>query len=465
MSRTRCAFRKPPPRSTGRAEAGRRVLPLPFREIDGTPLGTAGGRRPEDFRPRNRPHPVRLAPGGPGRPLRGAARREAGRPRPRRRGDFPRRGGRRLGPAGPRRARRALRAGCASPIPAGHSDCSLLNGRGTRPRSSSWPESRGPTGRRPRRCCSKRFFRGVTEARAFSGPWRTEPAGARWPRRGRRRRRRTSRSSSRRWFAKGLAPRPSRSPRTRSSLERVAGCRFDVAVFTNLTRDHLDFHGDMESYYQAKKRLFGMRKEGASAVVNVDDRAGRRLASEIAPPVVTFSASGGETAAVRAVSSRCDLSGTSLDVRHGSSTFAVASPLLGRFQVENLLGAAAAGIALGMPESDIAAALASVRRVPGRLEPVEAGQPFPILVDYAHTEDALDPAAPGGPRADRQEDRARFRLRGRPRQGQAHPDGPRRRASSPTSPSRPPTTPAPRTPRRSSPRSRRGSSSPARRSP
>jgi UDP-N-acetylmuramoyl-L-alanyl-D-glutamate--2,6-diaminopimelate ligase len=173
------------------------------------------------------------------------------------------------------------------------------------------------------------------------------------------------------------------------SLERVAGCRFDVAIFTNLTRDHLDFHGDMESYYQAKKRLFGMRKEGACAVVNVDDRAGRRLASEIAPPVVTFSASGGETAAVRAVSTRCDLSGTSLDVQHGSSSFTVASPLLGRFQVENLLGAAAAGIALGMPEGDIAAALASVRRVPGRLEPVEAGQPFPILVDYAHTEDAL----------------------------------------------------------------------------
>jgi UDP-N-acetylmuramoyl-L-alanyl-D-glutamate--2,6-diaminopimelate ligase len=173
------------------------------------------------------------------------------------------------------------------------------------------------------------------------------------------------------------------------SLERVAGCRFDVAVFTNLTRDHLDFHGDMESYYEAKKRLFGMRKESAAAVVNLDDEAGRRLASDVAPPVVTFSAAGREDAAVRAASTRCDLSGTSLEIAHAGRSFSVASALLGRFNVENLLAAAAAGIALGMKGSDIAAALAAVRRVPGRLEPVEAGQRFPVLVDYAHTEDAL----------------------------------------------------------------------------
>ncbi|HKA37968.1 MAG TPA: UDP-N-acetylmuramoyl-L-alanyl-D-glutamate--2,6-diaminopimelate ligase [Thermoanaerobaculia bacterium] len=173
------------------------------------------------------------------------------------------------------------------------------------------------------------------------------------------------------------------------SLERVAGCRFDVAVFTNLTRDHLDFHGDMESYYQAKKRLFGMRKQSAAAVVNLDDEAGRRLALEVAPPVVTFSARGREGAAVRAASARCDLSGTRIEVAHGGGNFSVSSPLLGRFNVENLLAAAAAGIALGMQGSDISAALGSVRLVPGRLEPVEAGQGFPILVDYAHTEDAL----------------------------------------------------------------------------
>jgi UDP-N-acetylmuramoyl-L-alanyl-D-glutamate--2,6-diaminopimelate ligase len=173
------------------------------------------------------------------------------------------------------------------------------------------------------------------------------------------------------------------------ALERVTGCRFDLAVFTNLTRDHLDFHGDMESYYQAKKRLFAMRKPGAPAVVNVDDAFGRRLAGEIAPPVVTYSASGRGEAQVRAVAARCDLTGTTLEVEHAGGRFPVVSPLLGRFNVENLLAASAAGLALEMPPERIATALSSVRRVPGRLEPVEAGQPYTILVDYAHTEDAL----------------------------------------------------------------------------
>ena len=106
------------------------------------------------------------------------------------------------------------------------------------------------------------------------------------------------------------------------------------------------------------------------------------------PPVLTCSALGGQ-ADVRAAASACDLAGTSLEVRHEGRTFSIVSPLLGRFNVENLLAAAAAGLALEMPPERIAAALASVPRVPGRLEPVEAGQPFPILVDYAHTEDAL----------------------------------------------------------------------------
>jgi UDP-N-acetylmuramoyl-L-alanyl-D-glutamate--2,6-diaminopimelate ligase len=173
------------------------------------------------------------------------------------------------------------------------------------------------------------------------------------------------------------------------ALDRVTGCLFDIAVFTNLTRDHLDFHGDMESYFQAKKRLFAMRKPGAAAVVNRDDAFGRRLAAEVAPPVVTYSASGRPEADVRAAAARCDLNGIALEVAHAGGRFTVASPLLGRFNVENLLAAAAAGLVLEMPPERIAAALASVQRVPGRLEPVEAGQPFTILVDYAHTQDAL----------------------------------------------------------------------------
>ena len=172
------------------------------------------------------------------------------------------------------------------------------------------------------------------------------------------------------------------------ALDRVAGCLFDVAVFTNLTRDHLDFHSSLESYYLAKKSLFDLRKPGAAAVVNADDPSGKRLASEVAPPVVTYSPSGGD-ADVRAEDARCDLSGTSLDVVSRTVRFRVTSPLLGRFNVENLLAASAAGLALGMSPEDIASACAAVKSVPGRLERVEAGQPYAVLVDYAHTEDAL----------------------------------------------------------------------------
>jgi UDP-N-acetylmuramoyl-L-alanyl-D-glutamate--2,6-diaminopimelate ligase len=176
-------------------------------------------------------------------------------------------------------------------------------------------------------------------------------------------------------------------------LERAAGCRFDVAVFTNLTRDHLDFHGDMESYYAAKRLLFSLRKPGAAGVVNVDDPYGRRLLAEEAGPMVGFSPSGAPDAGgkvVRAENAACDLSGTRLDVVHPGGRFPLRSPLAGRFNVANLLAAAAAGLALGIAPADVAAGAASVGNVPGRFERVEAGQPYPIVVDYAHTPDALE---------------------------------------------------------------------------
>ena len=173
------------------------------------------------------------------------------------------------------------------------------------------------------------------------------------------------------------------------ALDRVAGTRFDVAVFTNLTRDHLDFHGDLETYFDAKRKLFALRKPGAAAVVNAEDPWGRRLAEEVAPPIVTYSASG-DAADVRAENIVADLSGTSLDVAYAGGRFHIASPLLGRFNADNLLAAAAAGLALGAGEREIAAGLASVARVPGRLERVAAAEPHAVLVDYAHTEDALE---------------------------------------------------------------------------
>ena len=172
------------------------------------------------------------------------------------------------------------------------------------------------------------------------------------------------------------------------ALDRVEGCRFDLAVFTNLTRDHLDFHRDMESYYAAKRRLFDLRKPQATAVVNAADPYGRRLAGEIGGRVLTYSAAGAG-ADVLAQSARCDLSGTSFDAVTPAGRFHVTSPLLGRFNVDNLLAAAAGGLALGLPPDEVAAGLGAVRSVPGRLERIDAGQPYAILVDYAHTEDAL----------------------------------------------------------------------------
>jgi UDP-N-acetylmuramoyl-L-alanyl-D-glutamate--2,6-diaminopimelate ligase len=172
-------------------------------------------------------------------------------------------------------------------------------------------------------------------------------------------------------------------------LDRVAGCRFDVAVFTNLTRDHLDFHGDMEAYFDAKRGLFALRKPGAPGVVNADDPFGRRLHAEAAPPMVAYSPSGAP-ADVAAAAVSCDLSGTRLDVVHAAGRFRLDSPLAGRFNVSNLLAAAAAGLALAIAPERIAAGIARVASVPGRFERVEAGQPYPIVVDYAHTPDALE---------------------------------------------------------------------------
>jgi UDP-N-acetylmuramoyl-L-alanyl-D-glutamate--2,6-diaminopimelate ligase len=173
------------------------------------------------------------------------------------------------------------------------------------------------------------------------------------------------------------------------ALRRADELRFAAGIFTNLTRDHLDFHGDMESYYAAKKRLFDRRKPAAVGVVNADDPYGRRLLAEIAPPRASYSASGAD-AEFRAENARCDLSGVAFELAYPGGRIGIVSPLLGRFQLANLTAAATAGLVLGIPPADVAAAVHAVAHVPGRLERVEAGQPYPILVDYAHTPDALE---------------------------------------------------------------------------
>ncbi len=149
-----------------------------------------------------------------------------------------------------------------------------------------------------------------------------------------------------------------------SVLHRLDRVRFAALVFTNLSQDHLDFHGDMESYFEAKRQLF-LAEPRPIAVVNVGDEYGRRLAQEL-PEAITFS-----------VADASALDGIELRLR-------------GRFNVENALGAIHAARALGIADDAIRRGLESVRGVPGRFESVDAGQPFHVIVDYAHKPDALE---------------------------------------------------------------------------
>ena len=165
-------------------------------------------------------------------------------------------------------------------------------------------------------------------------------------------------------------------------LHRADAIHWAVAIFTNLTQDHLDFHPTMEDYFAAKRRLFEAGPR--AAVVNVDDPYGRRLAEDL-PDVLTFGVESPD-AALRATDVAFGLTGSTFTVEGRT----VGTPLPGRFNVLNALGALAAARALGVADNTSIAALAGAGRVPGRFEPVEAGQPFAVLVDYAHTPDSLE---------------------------------------------------------------------------
>jgi UDP-N-acetylmuramoyl-L-alanyl-D-glutamate--2,6-diaminopimelate ligase len=173
-------------------------------------------------------------------------------------------------------------------------------------------------------------------------------------------------------------------------MGRVAGLEFDVAVFTNLSRDHLDYHPDMESYYAAKRRLFAMLKPGGRAVVNLDDPWGRRLAAEL-PKAMTFGSFGAE-GDVEVLDSKLDARGIRGTIRTPRGEIRLETRLLGRYNLSNLLAAAAGAEALGLPHAAIEQAFAAQGPVPGRMELVDRGQPFPVFVDYAHTDAALDAA-------------------------------------------------------------------------
>ena len=178
------------------------------------------------------------------------------------------------------------------------------------------------------------------------------------------------------------------------SQGRVDGCLFDVAVFTNLTQDHLDFHGTMENYFEAKRTLFTGVADGrygkadAWAVVNGDDAWGRRLIADNPTRTLTYGLT--REAGVTLEEPVVDWSGIRGTVRSARGAFPIESPLLGRYNVANILAAVGAGLALGYAPSVIQAGIRRMAQVPGRFERVETpGQPFRVIVDYAHTDDAL----------------------------------------------------------------------------
>jgi UDP-N-acetylmuramoyl-L-alanyl-D-glutamate--2,6-diaminopimelate ligase len=177
-------------------------------------------------------------------------------------------------------------------------------------------------------------------------------------------------------------------------LHRVDACEFDVAVFTNLTQDHLDFHGTMERYAEAKALLFqglgGDRvKPGvAAAILNADDPWADFMAQRTQARVIRFGLA--SPAELRPRAARFDLVGIRASVTSPWGPFEVVSPLVGRHNLANILGAAGACLHLGIPAQVVEAGIANLTAVPGRFEKVEAGQPFGVVVDYAHTPDALE---------------------------------------------------------------------------
>ncbi|MFH1189324.1 MAG: UDP-N-acetylmuramoyl-L-alanyl-D-glutamate--2,6-diaminopimelate ligase [Candidatus Omnitrophota bacterium] len=168
---------------------------------------------------------------------------------------------------------------------------------------------------------------------------------------------------------------------------RVEGILFDAGVFTNLTSDHLDYHKTVSNYFKAKKRLFDKLKTDGCAVLNIDDSKAASLRKSIKNRVMTYGVKG--KADVAAADVALSMDGTRFTVRAPDMRFDIRTKLIGIHNVSNILAASSVAIALKVPEEAIMEGIASMERVPGRLEAVDAGQDFKVLVDFAHTEDAL----------------------------------------------------------------------------
>ncbi len=173
--------------------------------------------------------------------------------------------------------------------------------------------------------------------------------------------------------------------------KRVAGIDFDVAIFTNLTQDHLDYHGTMENYFTAKQKLFTGVEQGSrrgTVVINIDDAFGARLAAETNAEV-NLSYGISSPAKLRAVKIELGKDASRFIMETPEKNFPVRLPLIGRHNIYNALAAAGAGLALKISPATLQSTFNTMRPVPGRLESVLHGQPFSVFVDYAHTDDAL----------------------------------------------------------------------------
>ena len=175
------------------------------------------------------------------------------------------------------------------------------------------------------------------------------------------------------------------------ALDRTSGCEYDLAVFTNLTQDHLDFHHTMDEYFEAKVRLFtglgGGKKAGKRALINVDDPRGNAIRAACPVPVWGFAIQG--QADLKAERVRLSLTGTTFTAATPAGSFTVESRLVGEHNVYNLLGAIGVALHDGATSDQICEAAAHITHVPGRFERVSSGKDFTVIVDYAHTEDAL----------------------------------------------------------------------------
>lgn len=176
-------------------------------------------------------------------------------------------------------------------------------------------------------------------------------------------------------------------------LHRADAIHFAAAVFTNLTQDHLDFHPTMDDYFQAKRLLFatdggGVAASGTACVINVDDPYGARLAAELGERATTFALRA--DADYRGAEVQTGLEGSRFAVHTPEGPLQLRSPLRGEFNVYNVIGALAVARRLGIDAATCARAIAGAGQVPGRFETVDEGQPFAVVVDYAHTPDSLE---------------------------------------------------------------------------